>query len=188
MQAVLTRALDHESSCDDHERTKADDRLGESSSEASRARLGAVGAARSCGRLARGLSVSHSRANGAHPRDSRARGRRRVGRIGSVRDGNPIGASEARAVVVVDDKAAIAHEGLVVGVQRDVVVEVRCGEARDRGNVAMLTGKISHFARLGLARIARGVFAAVHWVEMAASRIAAAIRGDWVLVDVVHYM
>jgi hypothetical protein len=51
----------------------------------------------------------------------------------------------------------------------------------------MLAGKITHFARLGLARIAWRALAAVHGVEMAAGRVAAAVRGDWVLVDVVHY-
>lgn len=85
-----------------------------------------------------------------------------------------------------DDEAAIAHIGRVVGVERDVVVDVHRREARNRGNVAMLAGEITHLARLGLARIARRALTAILWVEMIASRVAAAIGRNRILVDVVH--
>lgn len=85
-----------------------------------------------------------------------------------------------------DDKAAIANESWIIRVERAVVVDVLRVESWDRGNVAILAGEITHLAGLRLSGIAWRIFGAVLRVEMLTSRVAAAIRGNWVLVNVVH--
>ena len=44
--------------------------------------------------------------------------------VRGVGDGDPVRTGKSSPVVEVDDEATIAHEGRVIGVERDVVIDV----------------------------------------------------------------
>ena len=112
---------------------------------------------------------------------------RGIGRdIGRIGDSNPIGASEASAVIVVDNEAAVSEEGDIIGVERHVVVDVLQRETWKRRDVTMFTGKVTNLTGLWNASVARWVHTTTFGIQVFTSGIAATVGWDGILMDVVH--
>lgn len=86
-----------------------------------------------------------------------------------------VGARQAGAIGKVNDKGAVAKEGVGAFIERDERVRVFDVE-RVTGNLAVLAAQITNLASGGLGGIAGRLLATVGRVQMSTSRSAVAVR------------
>lgn len=97
-----------------------------------------------------------------------------------------VGAGDPRLVGVMEHDAAVEEVGARTLNERRVLVKVTGAEGGlTLGDGAVLAGQIADLARLGLALVADGVFAALGRVKVSESGAAVAVLRDGVDVDVV---
>lgn len=95
-----------------------------------------------------------------------------------------IGAGQAGAVLVVDDKGEVAKEGVVVLVGRGVEVEVR-GVEGQRLDSAVLAAQVSDLTGLGSRSIALDFSACLVGVQVRQRLGAVAVLGDGLAMEMV---